>query len=133
MKVLVINAGSSSLKYQLFDMTDESVLAKGLCERIGIAGRLKHEATGKDKYVADLPMANHADAIKIVLDTLLSKEYGVIKSVSEISAVGHRMVHAGEFFSKSMKITDAVMKSLEECIQLAPPQPAKHHRLQRMC
>ena len=120
MKILVINAGSSSLKYQLFDMTDESVLAKGLCERIGIDGKLKHEAEGKEKYEIETAMNNHAEAIKIVLDTLLSAEHGVIASISEISAVGHRMVHAGEYFSKSMLISDEVIKSLEDCISLAP-------------
>lgn len=120
MKILVINAGSSSLKYQLFDMANESVLAKGLCERIGIDGRLKHEAAGKDAYIVDTAMKNHADAIKIVLDTLVSDDHGVIGEIGEISAVGHRFVHAGEYFSKSVLITEEVLKRVEECVALAP-------------
>ena len=121
MKVLVINAGSSSLKYQLMDPHTREVLAKGLCERIGIDGRLTHKIPAKDaKYEFDIPMPTHAEAIQAVLNALLSEEHGVIKSVSEIDAVGHRVVHAGEKFASSVLITDAVKEALEECIPLAP-------------
>ena len=120
MKILVINAGSSSLKYQLFDMEDKSVLAKGLCERIGIDGRIKHEPSGKEKYVADLAMPNHSEAIKIVVKALTDKNHGVIKDMNEINAVGHRMVHGAEQFTKSILVTDEVMKCIEQCIPLAP-------------
>lgn len=121
MKVLVINCGSSSLKYQLVDMTDESVLAIGLVERIGIEGSiLKHEIPGKIKEVIQQPMQDHKDALKLVLDALVNKEYGAIKSMDEINAVGHRVVHAGEKFSTSVVITDEVVVALEDCIELAP-------------
>jgi len=121
MKVLVINCGSSSLKYQLVDMTDESVLAIGLVERIGIEGSiLKHEIPGKHKEVIQQPMKDHKDALKLVLDALVNKEYGAIKSMDEINAVGHRVVHAGEKFSTSVVITDEVVVALEDCIELAP-------------
>ena len=121
MKVLVINAGSSSLKYQLLDPATEEVLAQGLCERIGIDGRLTHKipATGA-KHVFEIPMPTHAEAIQAVLDALTSAEHGVIKSMSEIDAVGHRVVHGGEAFNKSVLITDDVMKAIEDCIPLAP-------------
>ncbi len=121
MKILVINAGSSSLKYQLIDIETEEVLAKGLCERIGIDGsRLKHSPEGKDEVIIEKPMKDHSDAIKLVLEALTDKEYGVIADMSEISAVGHRVVHGGEAFSKSVVIDDAVKKAIEECIPLAP-------------
>ncbi|MGB5823846.1 MAG: acetate kinase [Proteocatella sp.] len=121
MKVLVINCGSSSLKYQLVDMTDESVLAIGLVERIGIEGSiLKHEIPGKNKEVIQQPMKDHKDALKLVLDALVNEEYGAIKSMDEINAVGHRVVHAGEKFSTSVVITDEVVAALEDCIELAP-------------
>jgi len=121
MKVLVINCGSSSLKYQLIDMTDESVLAIGLVERIGIDGSvLKHEIPGRDKETIEEPMQDHKDALKHVMDALVNKEYGAIKSMDEINAVGHRVVHAGEKFASSVIITDEVVKALEECIELAP-------------
>ena len=121
MKVLVINAGSSSLKYQLMDPESREVLAKGLCERIGIDGRLTHKIPAKDaKYEFEIPMPTHAEAIQAVLDALLSSEHGVIKSASEIDAVGHRVVHGGEKFACSVHIDDAVMAALEECIPLAP-------------
>ncbi|BFK86648.1 acetate kinase [Pseudoflavonifractor gallinarum] len=121
MKVLVINAGSSSLKYQLLDPSTEEVLAQGLCERIGIDGRLTHKipATGA-KHVFEIAMPTHAEAIQAVLDALTSAEHGVIKSMSEIEAVGHRVVHGGEKFASSVKIDEAVMAALEECIPLAP-------------
>ncbi len=120
MKVLVLNCGSSSLKYQFIDMENENVLAKGLCERIGIEGSvLTHKANGSEK-VFNEPMKDHTDAVRMVIDALLNKEYGVINSVDEISAVGHRVVHGGESFSGSVVITEAVKKALEECVALAP-------------
>ena len=121
MKILVINAGSSSLKYQLMDPETKEVFAKGLCERIGIDGRLTHKVPAKDaKYEFDIPMPTHAEAIQAVLDALLSAEHGVIKSASEIDAVGHRVVHGGEKFASSVRITDDVMAAIDECIPLAP-------------
>lgn len=121
MKILVINCGSSSLKYQFIDMTNESVLAKGLCERIGIDGsNLKHTPEGKEAVIFNEPMKDHTDAVKMVIDALLNPEYGVIKSVNEISAVGHRVVHGGEFFSSSVIITEDVKKAIEACNELAP-------------
>ena len=121
MNVLVINAGSSSLKYQLLDMTNEKLLAKGLCERIGIDGRLVHEAPEKaPKHEAECAMPNHGAAMSIVLDTLLDEKLGVIKSKSEINAVGHRVVHGGENFTESARIDDAVLKAIEATSDLAP-------------
>jgi len=121
MNILVINAGSSSLKYQLMDPETQVVLAKGLCERIGIDGRLTHKVPATDgKYVFDIAMPTHAEAIQSVIDALLSAEHGVIKSMDEIDAVGHRVVHGGEAFAGSVKIDDAVMAAIEECIPLAP-------------
>ena len=121
MKILVINAGSSSLKYQLIDMDTENVMAKGLCERIGIEGsKLTHTPDGSDKVVIEQDMPNHAVAIKLVLAALTDKEHGVIADMSEISAVGHRLVHGGEFFSGSVLVTDEVKKVMEECNPLAP-------------
>ncbi|HIR85071.1 MAG TPA: hypothetical protein IAA56_06985, partial [Candidatus Galloscillospira excrementavium] len=121
MNVLVINAGSSSLKYQLMDPATRTVLAKGLCERIGIDGRLTHKVPATDgKYEFDIPMPTHAEAIQAVLDALTSPEHGVIQDMKEIDAVGHRVVHGGEKFASSVLITDEVMAALEECIPLAP-------------
>ena len=122
MKILVINCGSSSLKYQLLDMTDESVLAKGLVERIGIEGSvLKHERTGMDdKFVQETPMKDHKDAIGNVMNALVMDEYGVVNSMDEIGAVGHRVVHAGEKYASSVVLTDEVIKALEECVIFAP-------------
>ncbi len=121
MKVLVINAGSSSLKYKLIDMDTEAVMAKGLCERIGIdASKLTHTPENCDKVVIEKDMPNHSVAIKLVLDALTDKDHGVIADMSEISAVGHRLVHGGEFFSGSVLITDEVKKAVEECNPLAP-------------
>ncbi len=120
MNVLVINAGSSSLKYQLLNTTTQGVLAKGLCERIGIDGKFVYEAEGKDKLKKDVAMPTHSEAIKTLLDTLVDKEVGVIGDVSEIDAVGHRVVHGGEAFAKSVLITDDVMKALKDCVPLAP-------------
>ena len=121
MNVLVINAGSSSLKYQLFNMDNKAVLAKGLCERIGIDGRLTHTNPNKEeKYKADVPMKDHADAIRAVINILIDKEWGVIESMSEIVAVGHRVVHGGEYFADSVLINDEVIKAIEACVPLAP-------------
>ena len=121
MKVLVINAGSSSLKYQLMDTDTRTVLAKGLCERIGIDGRLTHKVPAKDlKLEFEIAMPTHAEAIQSVLDALTSAEHGVIRNMSEIDAVGHRVVHGGEKFAASARIDADVMAALEECIPLAP-------------
>ena len=121
MKVLVINAGSSSLKYQLMDPATREVFAKGLCERIGIDGRLTHKVPAKDaKYEFKIPMPTHSEAIQAVLDALLDAGQRVIKSASEIYAVCHLVVHGGEKFASSVRITDEVMAALEECIPLAP-------------
>ncbi|ABR48914.1 acetate kinase [Alkaliphilus metalliredigens QYMF] len=121
MKILVMNCGSSSLKYQLINMENEEVLAIGLAERIGIAGaRVKHEASGKEKVTIEQPMENHKTAIKIVLEALIDENYGAIKSMDEIAAVGHRVVHGGERFSSSVVVTDDVKNALEECSDLAP-------------
>jgi acetate kinase len=121
MNILVINCGSSSLKYQLINMKDEKVYAKGLCERIGIEGsRLKHTPEGKETIINEAPMSNHKEAVKIVIDALTNENYGVIKSMDEISAVGHRVVHGGESFSESVIIDDEVKKAIEICSELAP-------------
>jgi len=110
MKVLVVNSGSSSIKYQLFDMTDESVLAKGLVERIGIPNSIiNHYPSGREPVITHQDIPNHKIGIKLAMDALLHPEYGVIKDVSEISAVGHRVVHAGEKFSGSVLLADEVM------------------------
>ncbi len=120
MKNLVINCGSSSLKYQLINMEDEKVLAKGLAERIGIEGsRVKHEVNGEE-VVIEKPMNDHKVALGIVLNALIDSKHGAIKSMDEISAVGHRVVHGGEKFSDSIKIDDKVMNAIEECADLAP-------------
>ena len=121
MKILVINAGSSSLKYQLIDMETEAVLAKGLCERIGIDGsKLNHTPAGGEKVVIEKDMKDHSDAITMVLDALTDKGHGVISSMEEINAVGHRVVHGGEYFSKSVVIDAEVKKAIEACVPLAP-------------
>lgn len=121
MNILVINCGSSSLKFQLIDSETEKVLAKGLCERIAIDGsRLVYQPAGKSKIVTESEMTNHTQAIKLVLDALVDSENGVIKSLDEVEAVGHRVVHGGEKFSSSTLITEEVMKAIEECNELAP-------------
>ena len=121
MKILVINAGSSSIKYQLIDMENETLLAKGMADRIGITGgNFKQKVEGREDYKLDIHMNNHAEAIKIVLDTLTSKENGVIASLSEISAVGHRVLHGGEKFSGSVIIDENVIAAIEECCELGP-------------
>ena len=121
MNVLVINCGSSSLKYQVLNMTNEELLCKGLVERIGMDGSvITHEKIGMDKVKNVVPMENHQDAIKNVLDAVQHPEHGVVKSMDEIGAVGHRVVHAGEKFAYSVYIDDAVINALEECVELAP-------------
>ena len=121
MKVLVVNCGSSSLKYQLFDMADESVLAKGLVERIGIEGSiLTHQPAGKPKVPLTADIKNHTIAIKMVLEALTDPEHGVVADINEIDAIGHRVVHGAEKFSDSVLITPAVMAALEEFVELAP-------------
>jgi acetate kinase len=121
MNILVLNCGSSSLKYQLINMDDESVIAKGLVERIGIDGSiLTHKPTGKDKYVVETPMKDHNIAVKLVLDALVDPAHGVIKSTDEITAVGHRVLHAGEKYIESCIVTEDVKKVVRECFDLGP-------------
>ena len=120
MNVLVINCGSSSLKYQLIDSETEAVLAKGLCERIGIDGRLVYQKTGCDKEVTDAAMPTHKQAIQMVLDALVNPTTGAIASLAEVDAVGHRVVHGGEKFTASALVTDEVLAAIEECNDLAP-------------
>ncbi len=121
MKILVINCGSSSLKYQLIDMEDESVLAKGLCERISIEGsKLTHEAKGKEKMVIEAPMKDHQVAADMVIKALLDPNYGVIKNISEISAVGHRVLHGGKYYSDPVIVDQNVKKVIKDCYDLGP-------------
>ena len=123
MNILVINAGSSSLKYQLLNPETGSLLAKGLCERIGIDGKFtyKPQVEGKAALDAvDVAMPTHSEAIQAVLDALVDGKNGVVGSMKEIEAVGHRVVHGGEAFNKSVLITDDVLKAIEDCIPLAP-------------
>ena len=121
MKVLVINCGSSSLKYQVLDMTNESLLAKGLVERIGMDGSvINHTKEGEEKVVTEVPMKDHKDAIAQVLKALQDPAHGVITDMSEVGAVGHRVVHAGEKFAESALITESVLEALEECVEIAP-------------
>ena len=121
MKILVINAGSSSLKYQLIDMDNEQVMAKGLCERIGIEGsKLTHQPAGKDKYVVESPMPNHTVAINMVMEALQDKDHGVITNTDEISAIGHRVLHAGIVYSESVVVNEDVKRVIRECFDLGP-------------
>ena len=121
MNILVMNCGSSSLKYQLINSDTEDVLAKGLCERIGLDGSiLTHKLASGEKIVIEEPMPNHTVAVKIVIDALTNDKHGVVKSLDEINAVGHRVVHGGEKFASSVIINDEVMKAIEECNELAP-------------
>lgn len=120
MKILVLNCGSSSLKYQLINMEDESVIAKGTYERIGQNNSFLTHKVGSNKYVLENPVQNHDLAIKFVMEQLLNSEYGVIKSLDEINAIGHRLVHGGEKFNKSAIITDEVIDAIKECTALAP-------------
>ncbi len=127
MKVLVVNAGSSSLKYQLFDTATSSVLAKGNCERIGIDGsRIIHKTQGKDEYVKDTPLKDHSEATKLVVATLTDKTVGCLDSVSEIEAIGHRVVHGGSYFTESMLVTEEVISVLEKCNSYAPLHTPAH-------
>ena len=120
MKILVINCGSSSLKYQFIDIETESVLAKGLVERIGIDGRLKHQPAGKDAVVKEESIPDHNKAVSMVIEALTDPEHGVISDMKEIDAVGHRIVHGGEKFASSVVINDEVIAAIEECCDLAP-------------
>ncbi len=121
MKILVLNCGSSSLKYQLIDSDTENVLAKGLCERIGIEGsKLKHQPAGKDDVVFNEYMEDHTVAVQMVIDALLDSNHGVVSSAKEINAVGHRVVHGGEYFANSVVITPEVKEAIQKCAELAP-------------
>ena len=121
MKVLVISCGSSSLKYQLIDMENESVLAKGICERIGAEGSiLTHKPTGKDKFVTEQPMEDHSVAVKLVMEALQDPEHGVIASADEITAIGHRVLHAGTVYSDATLVTEDVKKVVRDCFDLGP-------------
>ena len=120
MNVLVINCGSSSLKYQLINSDTEAVLAKGLCERIGIDGRLTYQKAGGEKEVTEAAMPTHKEAIQLVLNALTNEKTGAVKSLAEVNAVGHRVVHGGEKFASSVVINDEVLKAIEECTDLAP-------------
>lgn len=120
MNVLVINCGSSSLKFQLINSESEQVLAKGLCERIGIDGRLTYQPAGGEKAISEKAMPTHTEAIQFVIDALTDEKTGVVKSLDEIGAVGHRVVHGGEKFTRSVVITDEVKAAIEECNDLAP-------------
>ena len=127
MKVLVVNAGSSSLKYQLMDTTTEEVLAKGICERIGMAGSLiDHKKADGTKIKKEIPMTDHSIATEIVVNMLTDKEYGCISSMDEIEAVGHRVVHGGPYISESCLVTDEVMNIIEKCIEFAPLHNPAH-------
>ncbi len=121
MKILVINAGSSSLKYQLFDMTSQEVLAKGLCERIGLDGHLEHKIVRNLEVVdRNIPMPTHKEAIEAVMEILVDERYGVINSVKEISAVGHRVLHGGDKFVASCRVDEACKQAIRDCIPLGP-------------
>lgn len=120
MNVLVINCGSSSLKYQLINSDTEAVLAKGLCERIGIDGRLVYQLAGHDKEITEAPMPTHKEGIQMVLDALVNPKTGAVKSLSKIDAVGHRVVHGGEKFAQSVVLNEEVLAKVEECNELAP-------------
>lgn len=120
MNVLVINCGSSSLKYQVINSDSEEVLAKGICERIGIDGRLVYQPEGGEKEITEAPMPTHTEAVRMVLDALVNPKTGVLKSLDEIEAVGHRLVHGGEKFASSTVINEEVIKAVEECSELAP-------------
>ncbi len=127
MKVLVVNAGSSSLKYQLFETNSKEVLAKGNCERIGIDGSvITHKTAGKEAVSKSVDIPNHSEAMKLVVNALLDDKYGCISNASEIEAIGHRVVHGGPYFTKSMLVTDEVMKTLEKCMSYAPLHTPAH-------
>ena len=127
MKVLVVNAGSSSLKYQLFDTAEGNILAKGNCERIGIDGsRIIHKTQGKEEYIKEQPLPNHSEATKLVVETLLDPAVGCISSVDEIEAIGHRVVHGGAYFTESVLVNDEVMEILDKCVAYAPLHTPAH-------
>lgn len=127
MKVLVINAGSSSLKYQLIDTASEAVLAKGNCERIGIDGsRLIHKSAGKGEFINEKPLADHLEAMKLLVEALVDDKVGCIKSTDEIEAIGHRVVHGGHYFAESVLLTDEVLSAVEKCIVYAPLHNPAH-------
>ena len=127
MKVLVVNAGSSSLKYQLFDTAIGAVLAKGNCERIGIDGsRIIHKTNGKEEYIKNMALPTHADAMKLVVETLLDANVGCIASVDEIEAIGHRVVHGGPYFTQSVLVNDEVLETLSKCMAYAPLHTGAH-------
>ena len=127
MKVLVVNAGSSSLKYQLFDTAEAKILAKGNCERIGIEGsRIIHKTLGKEEYVREQSLLNHSEATKLVVETLLDKNIGCIETVNEIEAIGHRVVHGGAYCTESVLVNDEVMEILEKCVAYAPLHTPAH-------
>ncbi len=126
MKVLVVNAGSSSLKYQLFDTVSTEVLAKGICERIGIGGTIVHKVPGRDTYTADIEMKNHTVATQILVETLCSPTLGVVSTMDEIEAVGHRIVHGGAYLKESVLVDKDVLAKLEQCLDLAPLHTAAH-------
>ena len=127
MKVLVVNAGSSSLKYQLFDTASNTVLAKGNCERIGIDGsRIVHKTAGKNEYVKETALSDHSKAMQLVVDTLLDAEVGCISSVAEIEAIGHRVVHGGAYFTESVLVNESVMETLGKCVSYAPLHTPAH-------
>ncbi|MBR7117299.1 MAG: acetate kinase [Clostridia bacterium] len=127
MKVLVVNAGSSSLKYQLFDTATDAVLAKGNCERIGIEGsRLVHKTAGKSEFINERTLNDHSEAMRLVVETLLDNEVGCISSVDEIEAIGHRVVHGGAYFTESVLVTDEVMQTLAKCVSYAPLHTPAH-------
>ena len=121
MEILVINCGSSSLKFQLIDSESEKVMAKGLCERIGIEGScISYTPAGKDKITKEIPMPTHHEAIEAVMDFLTDGTVGVISDMSEVQAVGHRVVHGGEFFAESVLVNDEVLEQIAQCNDLAP-------------
>ena len=126
MKILVVNCGSSSLKYQLIDMDTEEVMAKGYLERIGIDGSFLTHRVGGEKYKIEKEIKNHSEGMELVIEQLLHKDYGVIKSLDEIDAVGHRIVHGGEKFTKSVLIDDEVIKGIEDAIVFAPLHNPAH-------
>ena len=126
MFVLVVNAGSSSLKYQLFDMDNESVIAKGNCENIGIGGRHTHTVVGREKVVTETEIANHSQAVGMVIKALTDKKNGCISDMSQIAAVGHRIVHGGPWLVKSVRVDDKVLADLEKCRDIAPLHTGPH-------
>ena len=126
MKILVLNCGSSSLKYQLIDSESENVLAKGLCERIGIDGRLVYQKAGCDKEITEAAMPTHKEAIQMVLDALVNDKTGAIKSLSEVNAVGHRIVHGGEKYTSSVVIDESVIQGIKDAASFAPLHNPAH-------